>query len=142
MSKSKSPNESGYLLPPKSGRFTKGQSGNPNGRPKGSKGLANVVLRESRQLVRINGPRGSRSVTKLEATVLQLVNKAAQGDIRSQREFIALVRISEEATNAGGSPLTSHEKDQIVMRNLRYRMEMMSAEAASTKPESEKEKSE
>jgi hypothetical protein len=70
--------EVGYSKPPASGRFAKGQSGNPKGRPKGSKNLATIVLRESRQTVRVNGPRGARSVTKLEATVMQLVNKAAQ----------------------------------------------------------------
>jgi hypothetical protein len=57
----------GYGKPPKSGQFAKGNSGNPNGRPKGSKNLASIVLRESRQPVRMNGPRGTRTVTKLEA---------------------------------------------------------------------------
>jgi hypothetical protein len=87
--------EVGFAKPPKSGQFEKGKSGNPKGRPKGSKNLATVVLRESRQPVRVNGPRGSRSVTKLEAAVMQLGNKAAQGDLRSQRELFSLVRTSE-----------------------------------------------
>jgi hypothetical protein len=101
MSKNESPFEVGYGKPPKSGMFTKGQSGNPKGRPKGSKNLAAIVLRKSRQPVRVNGPRGSRSVTKAEAAVMQLSNKAAQGDLRAQRELLFQVRMAEEATNAG-----------------------------------------
>ena len=53
--------EVGYGKPPRSGQFTKGKSGNPKGRPKGSKNLASIVLRESRQPVRVNGPGGTRT---------------------------------------------------------------------------------
>jgi hypothetical protein len=141
MSNNELPYEVGYGKPPRAGMFTKGQSGNPKGRPKGSKKLANVVMRESRQTVRVNGPRGSRLVTKLEAALMQLGNKAAQGDLRAQRELVNLVRFSEEAANTGLSPLNSSEKDLKVMENLRRRMECISAEVESTKPESEKEKS-
>lgn len=140
MSKDESPFEVGYRKPPASGKFTKGKSGNPRGRPKGSKKLANVVMRESRQTVRVNGPRGSRLVTKLEAALMQLGNKAAQGDLRAQRELFNLVRMAEEAANTGLSPLNSSEKDLRVLENLRHRMESISAEAEPTKPEPEPEK--
>jgi hypothetical protein len=124
--------EVGYRKPPKNGRFTKGRSGNPKGRPKGSKNLATVVLRESRQPVRINGPRGTRTVTKLEATVMQLGNKAAQGELRATREFLPLVQRSEEAASAESAPLVVHELDQRVMQSLRQRMENMKIEAATS----------
>lgn len=133
--------EVGYGKPPASGRFAKGRSGNPKGRPKGSKNLNTVVLRESRQTVRLNGPRGSRSVTKLEATVMQLGNKAAQGDLRAQREFISLVRISEEATNSEASPRTAREIDQQMKQNILRRMARIAAEAAATNPETDRKES-
>lgn len=117
--------EVGYGKPPKSGQFAKGKSGNPKGRPKGSKNLASIVLRESRQPVRVNGPRGTRTVTKLEATVMQLGNKAVQGELRATREFLPLVQQSEEAVSAESAPLVIHESDQRVMRSLRLRMENM-----------------
>lgn len=132
----------GYGKPPESGRFAKGQSGNPKGRPKGSKNLATVAIRESRQRVRVNGPRGSHWVTKLEATVMQLGNKAAQGDLRAQRDFISLVRMSEDATNSGVSPLTSHEMDQKVMQDILRRMQGPSIEVTSTNSVSKMEESE
>jgi hypothetical protein len=73
---------------------------------------------------------------------MQLGNKAAQGDIRSQREFIALIRTSEDATDSGVSPLTSHEMDQKVMQNILRRMQGASAEATSTNPAAKVEESE
>ncbi len=114
--------EVGYGKPPAKNRFQKGASGNPKGRPKGSKNLATVVLKESRQFVHINGPRGIRTVTKLEAAVMQLSNKSAQGDLRAQREFFALVHWSEESVTGGAEVAAISETDLQLMENLRRRI--------------------
>ncbi len=116
------PYEVGYGKPPKSSQFTKGSSGNPKGRPKGSKNLASVFLKESRQRVRINGPHGTRTVTKLEAAAMQLSNKAAQGDLRASREFFSLVERSEERVDANAQPIEVHETDQRVMQSILKRL--------------------
>lgn len=131
--------EVGYGKPPKSGQFAKGRSGNPKGRPKGSKNLATVVLRESRQRVRVNGPGRTRSVTKLEAAVIQLNNKAAQGDIRAQRELFYLVQQSEDAVNSETAPLSPHEMDKRVIETIRRRMQDMNAEPTSASETTTKE---
>lgn len=120
--------EVGYGKPPESGRFTKGKSGNPKGRPKGSKNLATIVLKESRQPVRINGPRGTRTVTKIEATVMQLGNKAAQGELRAAKEFLPWVQRAEEAVSSESAPQMIHELDQRVMESLRRRLQSVKAE--------------
>jgi hypothetical protein len=123
--------EVGYGKPPKSTRFAKGQSGNPEGRAKGSKNLATIVLQESRQSVRINGPRGSKTVTKLVAAVMQLGNKAARGELPALREFFALVQRSEEATASNTPPTRINELDQRALERLRSRMQRASADAPS-----------
>jgi hypothetical protein len=112
----------GYRNPPRETRFKKGVSGNQSGRPKGSKNLATVVLKESRERVRINGPRGTKTVTKLEATVKQIGNKSAQGDLRASREFLNLIQRSEEQVTSGGDPLALSELDREMIESLRHRM--------------------
>jgi hypothetical protein len=114
--------EVGYGKPPKSRQFTKGRSGNPKGRPKGTKNFASVVLKESRQPVRVNGPRGTRTVTKLEAAVMQIVTKAAQGELRAAREFFHLVDRSEQAVSTATAPETLGEMDQLVVETILRRM--------------------
>jgi hypothetical protein len=125
MSNDKPPYEVGYSKPPKSGQFTKGTSGNPKGRPKGSKNLATIFQRESRQLVRLKGPGGSRTITKLEAAAMQLGNKAAQGDLRAQREFFSRVQWAEETTSSVGNQTTLPEADREMLQSLARRMQEM-----------------
>lgn len=127
MSKDERLYEVGYGKPPQSGQFTKGKSGNPKGRPKGSKNLATIVLKESRQVVRVNGPSGSRKVTKLEATLMQIGNKAAQGDIRASRDFVSLIGKAEEATTTSVLSLSQHQMDQQVMQSILRRMGRISS---------------
>jgi Family of unknown function (DUF5681) len=132
MPESDGPYEVGYGKPPQSGQFTKGKSGNPKGRPKGSRNLATIVLRESRQPVRLSGPQGTRTVTKLQATVMQLGNKAAQGELRATREFLPLVQRAEETLSSISAPQMVHELDQRVMSSLRRRMENVKSAVTQT----------
>jgi hypothetical protein len=80
----------GYRKPPKSGQFKKGESGNPSGRPKGSKSLANIIWDDSMQLVKVSGKNGSRWVTKLEAIMQILGNEALKGNTKAAREYFRL----------------------------------------------------
>jgi uncharacterized protein DUF5681 len=80
----------GYGKPPQHTRFRKGQSGNPKGRPKGVTSLAQIATRifNERVVIRENGER--RSITKLEAALKQLANKAASGHDQAVREVLRL----------------------------------------------------
>jgi hypothetical protein len=78
-------NEVGYRKPPKASQFQKGKSGNPRGRPRENPGIAAVLKKVLKQVVRTNGPNGPQRMTKLEACVTQLVNKAATGDLKAAK---------------------------------------------------------
>jgi hypothetical protein len=73
----------GFRKPPKHSQFVKGRSGNPAGRPKGTKNFPTIFEAELdvRVPVTENGKR--KNITKRHAIVKQMVNKAASGDFRS-----------------------------------------------------------
>lgn len=88
MPKDEIPSKVGYRQPPKHTQFRKGVSGNPKGRPKGSRNLASIFRKISEEKIQVNGPNGPRFMTKLEAGITQLVNRAAKGDLKAIREVM------------------------------------------------------
>lgn len=92
--------EVGYKKPPLHSRFQAGQSGNPKGRPAGSKTVKALIERElgSTIAIRENGRRVE--LTKREVMVKQLVNKAIDGDHRAQQ---TLLKFEQEQTVPGCS---------------------------------------
>lgn len=85
----------GYCSPPEATRFQKGISGNPRGRPRGTLNVATVLARTLREKVTITEKGRRRTVTKLEAALKQLVDKAASGDLRALRHLTALAHDAE-----------------------------------------------
>jgi Family of unknown function (DUF5681) len=75
--------EVGYGRPPLEHRFQPGRSGNPRGRPKGARNLASVVAATLGERIVVTENDRRKRITKLEAAVKQLVNRAAAGDARS-----------------------------------------------------------
>jgi|GEM_PF-902545 len=73
----------GYGRPPRDTRFKKGSSGNPKGRPRGSKNSTTLLKEALNEQVAITENGRRRTITKKEAIVTQIVNKAASGDHRS-----------------------------------------------------------
>ncbi len=111
-------NEVGYGKPPSHTKFVKGQSGNRNGRPKGSQNLSTILAKVGRQRVKVTENGRTRYITKFEATMLQLVNKAVAGDPHATRALLSWVMwLADSEHNAAPSPV-SHERDKLVMENL------------------------
>ena len=83
----------GYAKPPHSARFKKGQSGNPNGRPKGSriKDLPFEAVLGRKVTIRDQGE--EREVTAAEAFLLHLAKQGLAGGPRQTK--IALIAITQ-----------------------------------------------
>lgn len=73
--------EIGRGKPPKTTRFKRGQSGNPGGRPKGSKNLPAVIRQELRRQRAITLDGQSRKVQQLEVIGIAIVAKAMTGSL-------------------------------------------------------------
>lgn len=108
--------EIGYGKPPRHMQFRKGQSGNPKGRPPGAKNtvtLLNEALDET-VIVTENGRR--KTITKKQAIVKQIVNKAAGGDYRAIQLLllnqIPLIEARLESSRAASVELTDEQYKQ------------------------------
>lgn len=73
----------GYGRPPEANRFKSGQSGNPSGRPKGSKNLATLARNHLRSMVTVRENGRERRMSKLDVGITKMINRFAEkGDLR------------------------------------------------------------
>ena len=98
--------EAGYGKPPRHTRFKKGQSGNPRGRPKGSKNLTTLLTEALNEPVIVAENGGRRKITMRQAIIKQLVNRSATADWRAIKILLDLVRDIEGRTEPA-SPETA-----------------------------------
>jgi hypothetical protein len=97
--------EVGYGNPPRETRFRKGRSGNPRGRPRGSRNFASLMEEALAEPVIITENGRRKKATKLQAIAKQLVNKAAQGDHRSIQLLMAFTE-RQQLLGKDGKPIT------------------------------------
>ena len=127
----------GFCQPPASTRFKKGVSGNPKGRPKGSLNVNTVFMKILRERVVINEHGQRKSVTKLEAALKQLVNKAAGGDLRAIAQLRDLAREAEEkqSTKAIQRDSGVDELDREVIFGILQRFQQQNDEGQASQSE-------
>jgi Family of unknown function (DUF5681) len=80
--------EVGYGKPPKDTQFKKGVSGNPKGRPRKILDFHQELLRQSRDTIIIIENGKPRRISKHEAVIKQLINKAIGGNIPATRSYL------------------------------------------------------
>jgi len=80
--------------PPKDTRFRPGQSGNPNGRPKGSVSFQTLIERELRKSVVINEHGRQKRFTKQEIIVRRLAHDGIKGDYKAIALLMKLANVA------------------------------------------------
>jgi len=86
--------ETGYRRPPISGRFKKGRSGNPKGRPKGSGNFLTLLEQELGQSIIVNENGKKKTITRMQAMVKRIVAGALQGDLKALMTLVEILRRS------------------------------------------------
>jgi hypothetical protein len=93
--------EIGYRRPPESGRFKKGKSGNPKGRPKGSTNFLTILERELSQSVVVNENGKKKTITRMQAMVKRIVAGALQGDLKALMTLFEILRRTGKFEESG-----------------------------------------
>jgi uncharacterized protein DUF5681 len=120
----------GYRKPPRHTQFAKGQSGNPKGRPKGSQNLNTIVAKVVRQRIRVTENGRSRWITKFEATMLQLINKAVSGDLKAISQLSYWIKALVESEQVPAVLPRLEDSDQAVLASIVERIRQSYAQGA------------
>lgn len=111
----------GFGRPPKASQFKPGRSGNPSGRPKGSRGVNAVIAKAMSEKVVVTENGQRREISKLEAAAKQLANQAAGGDHKAAKLVMGMLAQAEDKAppEAPGADLEARKaRDQEVMESL------------------------
>ncbi len=108
--------EIGYKKPPKETQFKKGVSGNPRGRPKGSKNTIAILNDALEQKISVAQNGKVTKINKKTAILMQMVNKATQGDLKSIQTILPYMIMidnkNDEASNNNDN-ISQTDKDII-----------------------------
>jgi len=139
----KGPFEVGFGKPPRSMRFKPGQSGNPNGRPRGARNFAVAIEQElvTRVTVTENGRR--RRISKREVIAKHLVNKAASGDLKAIPLLLNEVRARENnPADAASAQVFDTPEDRKVLDGIIARIRSSLPENVAAPPTAEEDEPE
>ena len=110
----------GYKKPPLHTRFKKGQSGNPSGRPKGSKNFSTLLAEALNEPVVVTEDGRRRRISKRELGLKQLANKFAMAEAQATKILLGLM-LERERLAAAAVPAerpTFGAADEKVIANL------------------------
>ena len=113
--------EVGYGKPPRLTRFTPGRSGNPRGRPSGSKNLATLLSEALNEPVIVAENGGRRKISKCRAIITQLVNRSAKGDLRAAKILLDIIQNIELRSEPASPEASFSEADEKIIEQLKAR---------------------
>ena len=102
----------GYGKPPQSNQFKPGTSGNPAGRPKGTKNLRTDLSEELAEKIMVTESGQQLVISKQRAMLKSLMAKSIQGDTTAARALINLI-VGIEQADAERSVVVSTTKEDL-----------------------------
>jgi len=115
--------EVGYGKPPRHRRFEPGRSGNPRGRPPGSKNLSSLLKKALDEPVVVVENNRRRRIAKREAIVTQFVNQSAKGDLKAIQLLLSILRDLESRAEPGSADAEKiTEADQQLIKRITARL--------------------
>ena len=108
----------GYRKPPKTTRFREGQSGNPNGRPKGSRNFKTDVKATLEAPVQIREKGRVITVPTQKAALLRLREKALSGDARALDRLLELARAYDDENLPDAATTALAPSDEAILDNF------------------------
>jgi Family of unknown function (DUF5681) len=101
----------GYKKPPKRTQFRKGQSGNPQGRPKGTKNLKTDLIEEMQEQILVREGSRERKISKQRAMLKSMAAQAIKGNTKATSIVLGLLyRLTHaDATNEPAGDLNAED---------------------------------
>ena len=100
----------GWCKPPKHTQFKPGQSGNPRGRPKKNKDLNRLIQVELDATIPVQEAGRQKRITKREAIIKQLINRAIKGDPKATQFVLGHLEKNREV-----EPFTPTDADDVAV---------------------------
>ncbi len=116
-------NRVGYRKPPENSRFKTGQSGNPKGRPSGTKNLKNDLNEELQKPITVREGGHPIKISKQLAIVKTLIAKTLQGDARAAATLTSMMyRVLDLGDDAAPAEEPLNVSESEVLRVLHERL--------------------
>lgn len=126
--------EVGYGKPPKHTQFQPGQSGNPRGRPKGTKNLKSDLQEELNEKILVREGDRARRVSKQRAVVKAIVTRTMKGDARAASLLTSMMmRLLDTGEGAPETAEPLHDGELEILRAFEERARQTSAEPKTTR---------
>ena len=114
--------EVGYCKPPKGTQFKKGQSGNPRGRPDGTKNLKTDLAEELSERIMLSEGGKPKRLSKQRALVKSLMANAIKGDASAMRTLLNLMLKVLDVAENNEAEVPLSEDESAILANFEKRI--------------------